>query len=143
MSKDNDSKMTIDDMREFSSKDIRKRKVELVEMFDDVFSVCRALVDIAKVNPTKIKASMLAQIMRLLTNGSNILKMAESLKEEIKEDIDREGGEGMTPEEREMVEYIEKMDSGEYSGTQSSNDRKDDNYKDPNTGYGFNYRRDE
>ena len=143
MTDNNDSKMTIDDMREFSSKDIRKRKVELVEMFDDVFSVCRALVDIAKVNPTKIKASMLAQIMRLLTNGSNILKMAESLKEEIKEDIDREGGEGMTPEEREMVEYIEKMDSGEYSGTQSSNDRKDDNYKDPNTGYGFNYRRDE
>ena len=147
MSKDNDNnKKVTEGEREFSSMDIRKRKLELVEMFDDVFAICRALVDIGKTDPTKIKASMMAQIMRLMTQGSNILQMAESLKEEIQEDIDKEDGDGMTPEESQILKEFQESQKGADLGAFKMKDSEKDNDKKSagfhnDFGYGLNYKR--
>ena len=99
-----------DEMRSFIF-DIRAKKLELIEMFDDVFEICKILVDMAKADPSSVKATMLAQILRMLSQSAGILKMAEALREEIDEAIERDTDDGMTPEERALLDEFKEMTS--------------------------------
>ena len=94
--------------------DVRQKKLDIINMFDDVMGICRSLVDAAKKDVTSVSAAMLAQILRLMNQTSGIMKMAEELREEIDEAIERQEDEDeMTPEEREMWESFQE-DHGEF-----------------------------
>ena len=101
--KSEDQEALTDEMKSFIF-DIRQKKIEILTMFEDVMGICKSLVAKAKIDPTKVQATMMAQILRLMSQSSGIIKMAEALREEIDEAIEREEDEDeMTEEEREML----------------------------------------
>lgn len=93
--------------------DIREKRLEVFEMYQDIMIICKALVADAKVNPKTVNAAQLAQILRFLGQARKVLDEAEQVKEQIDEQLTREQDEeGMTEEEKEMVRQFEESTQG-------------------------------
>jgi hypothetical protein len=115
-----ENNQTTKDILESFTMDIRQKKLELLDMWQKLFNVGTAIIEQAEIDPLSVRASMLAQVVRILAQSQTILKDAEKFRTEIKEDlkkIDHETGEmpdedEMTAEEQAMVEYLEQMESG-------------------------------
>ncbi len=57
--------------------DIRQKRKELLELWSDIFTIARGLVDDIKAGDSKVNASMLSTITTLLTKSTKILDDAE------------------------------------------------------------------
>ena len=132
------------DQLESFDMDIREKKLELFEMWEKLFKIGKAIVDRAEVDPLSVKASMLAQVVRILDQSSKILKEAKQFQDEVSEALERvdpDTGEyyedDMTPEERAMIKEVEKMG---YDGI--GDEYSEHDFKEPDIGYGMNFRRD-
>lgn len=86
--------------------DVNQKRHELLALWEDVFTICKALVESAKKDPTKISASMLKEILSMLRQSNGLIDLMEHAQE-IAEQSDEAP---LTPEEREMMEQFDEME---------------------------------
>jgi hypothetical protein len=107
-----DKKETFNAMKDFDL-NIREKKLELFATWEQMFNLCKTIVAQAQANPTKIKSTLLAQAVRILSTSYKILKEADEFKKEIEEELERydeeTGEEKMTEDEAEMLAQFEEM----------------------------------
>ena len=101
--------------------DIKRRKIALMNMWQDLFDIAKMQVDLAKKDASAVSATMLQQVLRIMTQASKVLAEAEVFNQEVAEtleNINPETGEMfpegyMTPEqEAEMAEWDAKYMAG-------------------------------
>lgn len=146
---DNEKQTTLDQLQSFTM-DIREKKLEMFEYWEKLFGIAKVLIDSAVDDPTSIKASMLTQVTKIFNDSSKLIKEAEKFKKEIAEELERinpDTGEyyedEMTPEEREILEQFENISGGAGLEVTPSDNNEGSTYKDPDAGYGLNFRRDQ
>ena len=146
---------TTTDLADYSF-EINQRKIELFELWEDIFDVCRTIVDSAKLDPSSVKASMLSTVVRLLAQSNTVLKEAEKFRDSIKAGITKETDdlpasevveEEVSEADRELLKAFDKLDAGNYDLYTSEDTKADEPASIPNSNDddlrdGFNYRRD-
>lgn len=86
--------------------DVNQKRHELLALWDDVFTICKALVESAKKDPTKISASMLKEILSMLRQSNGLIDLMEHAQEVAEQSDDAP----LTPEEQEMMEQFDEME---------------------------------
>jgi hypothetical protein len=136
---------------------LKEKRQELYDTWQRLFALAEKLLTQAEIDPLAIKASMMAQIVRILSQSGKILDDMEKFQKKVAEEpeIDEETGEEiMSDEEAQLLEDFEKMNagigdsSGEYDYKAGSGiSGKDEGNKEPTSitdddlHEGFNYRR--
>ena len=122
--------------------DIRKKRIELFTTWQDLFSVAKALVEQAKVSPLSVKATVLANCVRILSMSSKMLSEMDTFKKEVEDALERydaeTGEETMTDEEKKMIEDFKEMSRGTLDNSSPDTIA----YNRDSSQHGFNFRRD-
>ena len=98
--------------------DTKEKRILIYGLWRDLFDVAEVLVTAAKADPKNVKASLLAQIIRLLDKSTQILNEIDNFRatEQAERDADDDDYDdtdeddeygGMTASERKMVEEFE------------------------------------
>lgn len=114
----------------------KKKRTDLYNAWDRLFKLADKLLAQAEKDITSVRASMMQQIIRVLSNSGKILDDMEKFqrKTEAEPEVDPEtGNEVMTSEEQEILDQFERSKAG-YG---EANDEAD---KSGNSG--FKFRRD-
>ncbi len=101
---ENSVSMTLD------SFDMREQQSKLAQMFFDVSSICRKLLDDGLKDHTSLSASKLNVIFRLLTQANASLDSMATIVQEEKEEAQYAENDGMTEEEAELLKKFEEME---------------------------------
>ena len=128
--------------------DINSRREELYDAWQRLFNLANSLLAQAEEDITSVKASMMQQIIRVLTSSGKIISDMEKFKEKVDKEpeLDPETGEHkeLSPEKLAEIQRLEK----EYEAMKDTEgDYSDDNYdSEPETSLmdtksGFNFKR--
>jgi hypothetical protein len=121
---------------EIPTLDVKAEREALFNSWKRLVKIANTLLTQAELDPLSCKASMIQQIVRVLTSSGKILDDYEKFQRKVEEEpeIDPETGEEtITPEEQEMIDW---------ANNQGKVEGKDTEYKDPDVGFGLNFRRD-
>ena len=97
--------------------DIQQKRQELLQLFDDVFDICKGLVASAKAGDMALKASMLKEINQFMRQSAALLDRTEKLQKK-REEAEQEVSEQEQQEQQELDAFAqheaewERADSG-------------------------------
>lgn len=86
--------------------DVNQKRYELLALWEDVFTICKALVESAKKDPTKISASMLKEILSMLRQSNGLIDLMAHAQEVAEQSDDAP----LSLEEQEMMNQFDEME---------------------------------
>ena len=89
--------------------DTNAKRLELLQLWQDTFDICKAFVAEAKASPAKISASMLKEIVGLLKQSTSVLDLMQAAQERAEAEEAKAENDGMTEEEAKMLEEFDEM----------------------------------
>ena len=89
--------------------DTNAKRLELLQLWQDTFDICKAFVAEAKASPAKISASMLKEIVGLLKQSASVLDLMQAAQERAEAEEAKAENDGMTEEEAKMLEEFDEM----------------------------------
>ena len=90
--------------------DVAKKKRELIQLWDDVFNLCRTTVENCKSGKQNLSGTLLKEITGFLKQSSHLIAMAEALEAEPERDQS-----GMSEEEKALLdEWDRETDANPY-----------------------------
>lgn len=143
-----ENKKTTQELLESFSMDINKRKIEVFEYFDKLFTIAKTKIDEALDDPNSIKASMMAELNRIMNNCLKMLKDADTFKKEIEAELSK-----IDPETQEVDETLEQTGMSTQESIDANNyvnsvlnginpDLEQKKLEQDDLNYGMNFRRD-
>jgi len=119
--------------------DVKAEREEIYKSWKRLMTIANAQLTKAEQDISSVNASMLAQIVRVLSQSGKVISEYEEHLRKLQEEpeVDEHGEEVMTPEELEMVKVIEDFNTGGGIGEPS---QPESSLMD--TKSGFNFRRD-
>jgi hypothetical protein len=131
---------------------IKEKREELYKSWQRLVKIANALLAQAEIDPLSVRASMIQQIVRVLSTSGKMLDEYEKHLKKVDEEpeIDEDTGEEvMTDEEAQLLEQYEKLTAGKFNKqTDSQQQQQADAEPEPTSindddlKEGFNYRRD-